>query len=56
MAEIPAETPKTRVPLPPKDAQVVTTACDYCPVACGYKAYIWPSAEQGGPTAAGCAR
>ncbi len=51
MAGIPAETPKTRVPLPPTDAQVVTTACDYCPVACGYKAYIWPSGEEGGPRA-----
>ncbi|MFQ5425470.1 MAG: arsenate reductase (azurin) large subunit, partial [Gaiellales bacterium] len=49
---IPAETPKVRVPLPPPDARIVTTACDYCPVACGYKAYIWPVARDGGPAAA----
>ncbi|MEE9298515.1 MAG: arsenate reductase (azurin) large subunit [Acidimicrobiia bacterium] len=42
---------KTRVPLPPPDAQVVTTACEYCPVACGYKAFIWPAGVEGGPTA-----
>ena len=52
MAGIPAETPKTRVPLPPSDARVVTTACEYCPVACGYKAYIWPAGSEGGPAAA----
>ena len=51
MAGIPAETPKTRVPLPPPDARIVTTACEYCPVACGYKAYIWPLGSEGGPTA-----
>ncbi len=51
MATIPAETPKIRVPLPPTDAKVVTTACEYCPVACGYKAYIWPVGEAGGPSA-----
>ncbi|MEE9277375.1 MAG: arsenate reductase (azurin) large subunit [Dehalococcoidia bacterium] len=52
MAGIPAETPKTRVPLPPTSAKVVTTACEYCPVACGYKAYIWPAGTEGGPKAA----
>ena len=36
------------VPLPPTDAEVKTTACDYCVVGCGYKAYIWPLGEQGG--------
>ena len=41
-----------RVPLPPTDAKVVTTACEYCPVACGYKAFIWPLGAEGGPTAA----
>ena len=51
MAGIPAETPKTRVPLPPLDARVVTTACEYCPVACGYKAFIWPVGTEGGPSA-----
>ncbi len=34
--------PETNVPLPPKDAEVLTTACDYCIVACGYKIYRWP--------------
>jgi len=38
-----------QVPIPPPDAQVVTTACDYCPVACGYKAFIWPVGTEGGP-------
>ena len=40
--------PETNVPLPPKDADVITTACDYCIVACGYKIYRWPVA--GGKT------
>ena len=44
-------TPKDRVPLPPKDAKVHTTACDYCVVACGYKAYVWPQGKEGGPRA-----
>ncbi len=30
---------------------MVTTACEYCPVACGYKAYIWPQGTDGGPAA-----
>ena len=38
--------------LPPTDARVVPTACDYCVVGCGYKAYIWPVGKAGGPTAA----
>ena len=43
--------PKNAVPLPPKNAKVVTTACDYCIVGCGYKAYTWPIGEQGGQKA-----
>ena len=39
------------VPLPPPDAKVVTTACDYCIVGCGYKAYVWPEGQEGGPSA-----
>lgn len=39
------------VPLPPKDADVLTTACDYCIVACGYKIYRWPVGKEGGPSA-----
>ncbi len=36
--------PETSVPLPPPDAEVINTACDYCIVACGYKVYRWPVA------------
>ncbi|MCE9682498.1 arsenate reductase (azurin) large subunit [Halomonas alkalisoli] len=42
---------KDQVPLPPKDAEVITTACDYCTVACGYKVYRWPAGREGGPSA-----
>jgi len=37
-----------RVPIPPRDADVLTTCCDYCIVACGYKIYRWPVGTQGG--------
>ena len=40
------------VPLPPPDARVVTTVCDYCIVGCGYKVYVWPEGKEGGPRAA----
>ncbi|MBM3554080.1 MAG: arsenate reductase (azurin) large subunit [Alphaproteobacteria bacterium] len=43
---------KDHVPLPPKDADVFTTACDYCTVACGYKVYRWPVGKEGGTKAA----
>lgn len=43
--------PEDRVPLPPADAKVATTACDYCIVACGYKVYTWPLGREGGPKA-----
>ena len=36
------------VPLPPKDAEKLTTACDYCIVACGYNVYRWPVGQEGG--------
>ena len=39
------------VVLPPVNAKVVPTACDYCVVGCAYKAYIWPVGTEGGPTA-----
>lgn len=42
---------KDRVPLPPADAKVHTTACDYCIVGCGYKVYTWPDGREGGPRA-----
>ncbi|WP_419600646.1 molybdopterin-dependent oxidoreductase, partial [Thiolapillus sp.] len=41
-----------KTPLPPKNAEVLTTCCDYCIVACGYKIYRWPvGAADGGPKA-----
>ncbi|MFQ5523701.1 MAG: arsenate reductase (azurin) large subunit [Acidimicrobiia bacterium] len=40
------------VPLPPPDAEVNIICCEYCPVACGYKAYTWPLGQDGGPKAA----
>ncbi|RMF83760.1 MAG: arsenite oxidase large subunit, partial [Nitrospinota bacterium] len=40
--------PTDKVPLPPPDAEVFTTACDYCIVACGYKVYRWPAHKPGG--------
>ncbi|MFV2033743.1 MAG: molybdopterin-dependent oxidoreductase, partial [Halocynthiibacter sp.] len=45
--------PEQNLPLPPPDAEVITTACDYCIVACGYKVYRWPVAgdKNGGPKA-----
>ncbi len=43
--------PEDRVPLPPRDAKVATTACDYCIVGCGYKVYTWPLGKEGGPKA-----
>jgi len=44
--------PQDKSPLPPKNAEVLTTCCDYCIVACGYKAYRWPAnAPDGGPKA-----
>ncbi|UGA54426.1 molybdopterin-dependent oxidoreductase [Vibrio sp. VB16] len=40
--------PEDHAPLPPKDAEVITTACDYCIVACGYKVYRWPLEQMNG--------
>lgn len=34
--------PEDSAPLPPKHAEQLTTACDYCIVACGYRVYRWP--------------
>jgi len=39
----------TKVPLPPTDAQVFTTVCQFCIVGCGYKVYKWPVGREGGP-------
>ncbi len=44
--------PADQVPLPPTNAEVLTTCCDYCIVACGYKVYRWPvGSPDGGPKA-----
>jgi arsenite oxidase large subunit len=43
--------PEDKIPLPPPDATVSTTACDYCIVGCGYKVYTWPIGKEGGPKA-----
>jgi len=44
--------PEDKSPLPPKNADVLTTCCDYCIVACGYKVYRWPThTPDGGPKA-----
>lgn len=48
----PYEVEKNRVPLPPKGADALTTACDYCVVACGYKVFRWPvGVKEGGSKA-----
>jgi len=39
------------VPIPPAHATVHPTACDYCIVGCGYKAYTWPVGKDGGSKA-----
>ena len=43
--------PQDSVPLPPPDAKMVTTACDYCIVGCGYRVFTWPEGTEGGPRA-----
>jgi len=43
--------PKDRVPVPPADAEIVPTACDYCIVGCAYRAITWPVGKEGGPKA-----
>lgn len=42
------DVPEDSVPIPPPSAKVYTTACDYCPVACGYKVFVWPVGLEGG--------
>ena len=42
--------PEDQLLLPPKNADILTTCCDYCIVACGYKVYRWPANQlSGGP-------
>lgn len=38
--------------LPPPNAKLQTTACAYCIVGCGYKAYSWPVGERSGTASA----
>ena len=47
-----SDIPVSQIVLPPPDARVVPTACDYCVVGCGYKIYSWPVGREGGPAAA----
>ncbi len=50
MSSTPFYQPADSVPLPPRNAEVFTTCCDYCIVACGYKVYRWPAkGPHGGP-------
>lgn len=37
------------IPLPPPDAEEISTACDYCAIGCGYRVYRWPLGINGGP-------
>ncbi|GEM84605.1 arsenate reductase (azurin) large subunit [Meiothermus hypogaeus] len=36
------------LPIPPTNAEVKNTVCQYCTVGCGYKVYTWPVGSQGG--------
>jgi arsenite oxidase large subunit len=40
--------PEDKAPLPPPNAEVLTTCCDYCVMACGLKVYRWPANAPGG--------
>ncbi len=40
------------VPIPPPDAEIAHTACEFCPVACRYRVIRWPVGREGGPGAA----
>ncbi len=37
------------LPLPPPDARVDQTVCQYCTTGCGYTVYTWPIGRSGGP-------
>jgi len=43
--------PVDEVPIPPADAEILPTACEYCIVGCGYKVYRWPYHQKGGSAA-----
>lgn len=38
-----------QVPLPPRNAKRLSTACQFCIVGCGYRVYRWPEGKDGGP-------
>ena len=42
------DVPVDEVPIPPADADVLPTACEYCIVGCAYKVYRWPYHKEGG--------
>ncbi len=39
---------RDELPIPPKNAEVKNTVCQYCNVGCGYKVYVWPVGQMGG--------
>jgi arsenite oxidase large subunit len=39
--------PGDRVLAPPPGTAPISTACDYCIVGCGYKAWVWPVGQSG---------
>ena len=39
----------TSVPIPPADAEVFNTVCQFCIVGCGYRVFKWPNGKEGGP-------
>ena len=39
----------SNAPLPPPNAEVVETVCQFCIVGCGYRVYKWPVGRDGGP-------
>lgn len=43
---------RRHLPLPPTDARVDQTVCQYCTVGCGYTVYTWPLGRSGGPAPA----
>jgi len=38
-----------KAPIPPKNAHILRTPCEFCIVGCGYIAYKWPVGEDGDP-------
>ncbi len=52
IASVYGDNRKDKIPLPPKDAKLFHTACDYCIVGCAYNAFVWPLGVEGGPKAA----